>query len=109
MKLSPDKAPPTYLIEKSYEENYENGPRFEGEFPGRSAVPFRNFMGFKVNSCFGIPAGPLLNSKWIELYGKLGFDLLVYKTVRTAAYPSHPPPNCRILNLSDSLTTGILI
>jgi dihydroorotate dehydrogenase len=98
-----EKVPPTYQIGRSYEENYQEGPFFKGVFPKREQKPLRDFMGFKVNSCFGVPAGPLLNSKWIALYAKLGFDLLVYKTVRTLPYPAHPAPNCLILNISGQL------
>lgn len=95
--------PPTYRIDLSYEENYQNGPFIDGEFSDRKAGGFKQFMGFEVRSRFGVPAGPLLNSRWIQVYAKLGFDLLVYKTVRTEAHPSHPAPNCMILNLSGQL------
>ncbi|MHB8482720.1 MAG: beta/alpha barrel domain-containing protein [Nitrospiria bacterium] len=97
------KPPPTYQIDRSYEVNYLEGPLYTGAIPKREILPPKNFMGFKVNSLFGVPAGPLLNSKWIALYAKLGFDLLVYKTVRTSACPAHPAPNCMVLNVSGQL------
>lgn len=40
-------------------------------------------------------AGPLLNSRWVEGYARLGFDVLTYKTVRTAHRPAHSLPNIR--------------
>ncbi len=95
---------PTYDIHRSYEFNYQEGP-FIREFPpARNVLPRRKFLGYEVNSCLGIPAGPLLNARWIKAYADLGFDLLVYKTVRTSAVPSHPNPNCVILDVSDPLT-----
>ncbi len=41
----------------------------------------------------GIAAGPLLNSRWVEAYSRLGYGLLTYKTVRTAARPALGQPN----------------
>jgi dihydroorotate dehydrogenase len=43
----------------------------------------------------GISAGPLLNSKWIEGYARLGFDILTYKTVRSTFWPAYSLPNIR--------------
>ncbi|MBI1821061.1 MAG: tRNA-dihydrouridine synthase [Nitrospirae bacterium] len=102
-KILKSKLPPTYQIDRSYETNYQEGPLFTGGIPKREISPSQNFMGFKVNSRFGVPAGPLLNARWIALYAKLGFDLLVYKTVRTSAHPAHPAPNCMVLNVFGQL------
>lgn len=89
----------TYNIDLSYDANYTAGPDFAGELPDLTAVnaglPPATFLGHRVNSTFGVPAGPLLNSAYIGLYARLGFDVLTYKTVRTAATPSHPFPNVR--------------
>ncbi|MFQ5598765.1 MAG: dihydroorotate dehydrogenase [Nitrospiria bacterium] len=93
----------TYRIDLSYEENYLHGPFFKEDFPHRSIQEKKDFLGFKVNSLLGIPAGPLLNSKWVTTYAKLGFDLLVYKTVRTCFVPSHSAPNCLILDRNTSI------
>lgn len=35
----------------------------------------------------------MLNSKWIEAYAHLGFDILTYATVRSVARPAHSLPN----------------
>ncbi|MEK7702822.1 MAG: dihydroorotate dehydrogenase [Nitrospirota bacterium] len=99
----------TYDITSSYEENYQKGPFIGTAFPPIEAAPFgdtipkQNFLGFPVHSRLGIPAGPLLNANWILAYAAFGFDLLVYKTVRTIATPSHPAPNCVFLQ-----TKGLL-
>ncbi len=95
---------PLYDISLSYEENYTQGPFFNGPFPKRSISQKKNFLGFEVNSLIGIPAGPLLNSNWIRVYAKLGFDLPVYKTVRTQARESHPSPNCLLVDVKGQLT-----
>jgi dihydroorotate dehydrogenase/orotate phosphoribosyltransferase len=83
----------TYDITKSYDWNYEYGPKFTGVFPVRDIKPTKSFLHFKLNSLFGVPAGPLLNSQWIELYSKLGFDILTYKTLRTRSYPAFSMPH----------------
>lgn len=83
----------TYDITKSYDWNYEHGPNFTGAFPKREIKPLKKFLTFKVNSLFGVPAGPLVNSQWIGLYAKLGFDILTYKIVRTRSYPAFPMPH----------------
>lgn len=49
-----------------------------------------------------MPAGPLLNSAYVALYGKLGWDVPVYKTVRSIARACHPAPNCLFIP-SDTL------
>lgn len=84
-----------YDIQKTYEENYQNGPFFNGEMPPRPTVrKTHKLFDFELNSRLGVAAGPLLNSHWCELYAQLGFDLPVYKTVRSVARACHPAPNC---------------
>lgn len=94
----------TYDIEKSYDWNYENAPLFSGQIPSRPDNGKKiKLFDIELNSPIGIPAGPLLNSKWIDLYAKLGFDILVYKTVRTVPFKSHPVPNCLYVDYSKQL------
>lgn len=90
------KYPPIYDIQKTYLENAEDGPFFNGEIPKRVFPPkeqWVDFLGYRVASRIGVPAGPLLTSRWIDLAGKLGFDIPVYKTIRSTEHPSHPLPN----------------
>ena len=87
--------PPIYDIRKSYDENYQFGPFFSGIPP--KPIPSTQhtlFLGKTVSSRIGIPAGPLLNSRWIGFYARMGFDILTYKTVRSHYHPSYPNPNC---------------
>ncbi|MFA6257645.1 MAG: tRNA-dihydrouridine synthase [Candidatus Paceibacterota bacterium] len=104
---------PFYDPEKSYEENYEKGPfgafadgKIENKGGGNASAlePKYDFLGFKVNSPFGIPAGPLINGKFIKAALDKGFDIVVYKTVRSEKYPCHPWPNVVPLKIYGDLT-----
>ncbi len=87
--------PPTYDIGKSYEENLSAGPVYTGAIPPMPATGKTwSFLGFDLSSPIGVPAGPLLNAAYVELYARLGWDVPVYKTVRSIARASHPVPNC---------------
>jgi dihydroorotate dehydrogenase (NAD+) catalytic subunit len=94
---------PTYNIHKSYDENYNNGPDFSGEMPKSIKNKPIKLWGHVINSPLGIPAGPLLNAEYINLYAKLGFDLPIYKTVRTIQRDSHPKPNCLLVDRENAL------
>ena len=83
----------TYRRDRSYLWNYEHGPSFRGRLPRVPEAPLKDFLGFRVRSRIGIAAGILLNSRWIERYARLGFDILTYKTVRSARRPCYPLPN----------------
>ncbi len=84
--------PVFYDTSRSYRWNYEHAPDpVEREIPGWPGSA--TFCGLKVDSPLGIAAGPLLNGKWCLYYASLGFDVLTYKTVRSAARGCYPPPN----------------
>ena len=88
--------PPIYDIERSYSENASFGPFFSEEIPKRekpSKSRRIDFLDHPVMSPLGVPAGPLLNSKWISLAARLGFDVLTYKTIRSFAFAGHKLPN----------------
>lgn len=81
---------------KSYEENYESGPYgafTDDEKVAASGEPTHDFHGHKVYLPLGIPAGPLLNSAYCRAAFEKGYDIAVYKTVRSGAFPCHPFPN----------------
>lgn len=59
------------------------------------AGPGGRLWDHPLSSRFGIAAGPLLNSKWVEGYARLGFDVLTYQTVRSAFRPAFSLPNIR--------------
>jgi len=92
---------PSYNAEKDYEYNFSDGPFYPVNLlpPKRAIKQKEKLLNFSINSRFGVPAGPLLNSKWIKLYSQLGFDILTYKTVRSRSYKAHPFPNCLFLDI----------
>ena len=101
--------PPFYDPEKSYEENFEKGPFgvFAKKETWTSDVQVGlqcDFLGFKVNSPFGIPAGPLINGKFAQAALDKGFDIVTYKTVRSGKYPCHPWPNVLSVKVEGDLT-----
>jgi dihydroorotate dehydrogenase (NAD+) catalytic subunit len=98
---------PFYDPKKSYEENFENGPF--GEFAERSVFNSErktevDFLGSRVNTPFGIPAGPLVNGRFVRAALDKGFDIVTYKTVRSSKYPCHPWPNVVSVKLEGDLS-----
>ena len=111
---------PFYDVSRSYEDNYEQGPF--GAFAealkdgnGADAAgttsegALATFLGQPVNLPFGIPAGPLLNSRFTTAAFRMGFDLATYKTVRSRAWGCNPFPNVLAVHpkaADGSLTPG---
>lgn len=85
-----------YDIHKTYEDNFELGPvkvnRLKKPLISQTKTKY-SFLGFPINIPFGIPAGPLLNSKFIKTAFDFGFSVSTYKTVRSDSFPCHPYPN----------------
>ena len=84
-----------YDVNRDYEWNYRHvpSPEIHGE---RDIAPVPGkwtYAGLPVASPFAMSAGPLLNSRWIAYYARLGFDVLTYKTVRKRSRESYPLPN----------------
>ena len=84
---------PVYRLDRTFEWNAAEGPSFSGPYPDVPVTPPKDFFGLPVASRFGIAASLVLNEKWFSLYGRLGFDLLTYKTVRSRMRLAHPLPN----------------
>ena len=97
---------PFYDPTKSYQENFTQGPfgAFAKADKTVDAQKSKEFMGQSVASTFGIPAGPLLNARFVTAAFRMGFDLCVYKTVRSQEYPCHPHPNVLAVKHSGDLT-----
>ena len=88
-------APPAFYDPAlSFEDNYRLGPFCElRDEVAADVVPMHTFLGQEVRVPFGIPAGPLVHSRSVKAALDAGFDLPVYKTVRTRAWACHPWPN----------------
>lgn len=92
---------PFYDPNLSYQDNYDLGPF--GMFAGEPAEEDKAALeqagslidlgGLRLRRGLGIPAGPLLNSKFTGAAFKWGYDLCHYKTVRSRTWPAHPAPN----------------
>jgi dihydroorotate dehydrogenase len=98
---------PFYNPKKSYEDNYDKGPYAgfaDKKVYQHKGEPKYDFLGHKVYLPFGIPAGPLLNSKFVKAAFEKGFDIAVYKTVRADYFPCHPWPNVLSVNIRGNLT-----
>ena len=77
---------------QSYQWNYEHPPDVV-EVPLEPMSGQWTFCGRPVGSPLGMPAGPLLNGRWILYYAGLGFDVLTYKTVRSSQRLCYDLPN----------------
>lgn len=99
---------PWYDPKLSYEDNYANGPtEFSTTTASTTSVKGQySFFGLPLRFPFGIPAGPLLNARYVQSALENGFDVPVYKTVRTRSYKSHPWPNVVPVKVEGDLTLG---
>lgn len=85
-----------YDIHRTYEENYKLGPiglKKLKKPPFKKQKLKYSFLGFPINLPFGIPAGPLPNSKFTNAAFDFGFPVSTYKTVRSVFLPCLPFPN----------------
>lgn len=98
-----------YDLQRTWRWNLENSPQPAVVAP-QAPVPGKwIWCGLPVNSPLGIPAGPLLNSGWLLHYANLGFDVLVYKTVRTSQRDCYSLPNLVPVNTDQLLTGGTVV
>lgn len=85
-----------YDVRKTYDENFQHIPseklKKSSEFTDDSQTN-KTFLGFRLNSLLGIPAGPLLNSQYCEEAFNRGYDVCVYKTVRSRFHECNNFPN----------------
>lgn len=97
---------PFYDPNRSYWDNLEEGP-FNGFADGvvlPEEEPRFDFLGQKISYPLGIPAGPLLDSKFVKGAFEKGFDVPVYKSVRGGDFPCHPFPNVLSVKIEGDLT-----
>jgi len=98
---------PIYDPSMSYQDNFDRGPF--GDFADAVRIeqpgePQHSFLGHPVHAPFGVPAGPLLNGKFVKAALDKGFDIPVYKTVRTRRVACHAWPNVLAVDVEGDLT-----
>jgi hypothetical protein len=87
---------PFYDPARTYLENFERGPFSYFAEPSvyeQAGEPRYKFLGHAVYLPLGIAAGPLLNGRFVKAALDKGFDIPVYKTVRSRRYAAHAWPN----------------
>ena len=93
---------PKYDPQQSFQWNYDNAPSpdsaadlqcKDSSLEEFFAAGTWTFCGLPALSPIGMPAGPLLNGKWLLYYANLGFDVLTYKTVRSRKRACYALPN----------------
>ena len=97
---------PFFDPNKTYKENWEQGP-FNGFADGvklAAGEPRFDFLGFKIAYPLGIPAGPLLNGKFVKAALDKGYDVPVHKTVRSKVHPCNEWPNVLGAEIDGDLT-----
>lgn len=96
-----------YDDQLDFEENKAQGPF--GDYADlsnpyqNSGEPTYDFFGIPVYSPFGIAAGPLPTTRFIEAALNKGFDIVTLKSVRTDTFPLNPYPQVRPVQIDGSL------
>jgi dihydroorotate dehydrogenase (NAD+) catalytic subunit len=96
-----------YDPKKTYDDNFDDGPSpvFDEEPNYKSTgEPTFSFLGHKLYSPFGIPAGPLPNSDYIKYAFDKGFDVNCYKTQRSIEFKANDFPNILYVDVDGDLT-----
>jgi dihydroorotate dehydrogenase (NAD+) catalytic subunit len=98
---------PMYDPARSYDDNYDHGPfgAFAAPEPYVSpGEPAHSVLGYPVHTPFGIPAGPLLNARYVRSALARGFDVVTYKTQRTGRFTVNQYPNVLYADVRGDLT-----
>jgi dihydroorotate dehydrogenase (NAD+) catalytic subunit len=97
---------PFFDPKKTYYENWEQGPF--GDFEDGVVLPIGEprfeYLGYKISYPLGIAAGPLLNGKFVKAALEKGYDVPVYKTVRTRQKECNEWPNVLPVAVEGELT-----
>lgn len=91
---------------RTFEDNYANGPfnMDQKDYRDGSIKSQFTFLGFPVQSPFGIAAGSLPTSRHTNAAFTLGYDVVVYKTQRSGEFPSNPFPNVLPIDVTGDIT-----
>jgi dihydroorotate dehydrogenase (NAD+) catalytic subunit len=93
---------------KPFDVDFDEGPTIVS----KDDKPYKNtgepkytFLGKPLYSPFGIPAGPVPNSKYVKYVFERGFDVVVYKTQRSVEFKVNDFPNMVYVDVDGNLTT----
>ncbi len=100
--------PPVFLDPaKTFDDNFDNGPFAVDSSSSayeNTGEPQYSFLGYPIYSPFGIGAGSLPTSRHTGYAFARGFDVVVYKTQRSTAFPSNEFPNVVYMDIDGDLT-----
>jgi dihydroorotate dehydrogenase len=82
-----------YRVGRSFAWNAVHPPKLPARPRKLSSVAGARLFDRRIESPVGIASGPLPNSRWMLAYARLGYGVLTYRTVRSAARAALPPPN----------------
>jgi dihydroorotate dehydrogenase (NAD+) catalytic subunit len=105
--MSDQTLTPFYDPEKTYEDNFKDGPFgdfADGEVFKQSGEPHHDFLGQKVYLPFGIANGPLINGNFVKAALDKGFDIVEYKDVRSKKLTVNKFPNIIPLETKGDIT-----
>ncbi|GIG54527.1 tRNA-dihydrouridine synthase [Demequina activiva] len=96
---------------RTYEDNVARGPfgafAPDARLPEPTAqAPGETFLARPVHRPFGIAAGPLPTARHCAAAFAHGFDINVYKTVRSRAVRAHPFPHALAVRVEGDLPAG---
>jgi dihydroorotate dehydrogenase (NAD+) catalytic subunit len=94
-----------YDPSKTFEENSTKGPfNLDQKDYRHNYSPRHTFLGFKIQTPFGIAAGPLPTSGHTNAAFRLGYDVVCYKTQRTVKFKPNQFPHILSLDIDGDLT-----
>jgi dihydroorotate dehydrogenase (NAD+) catalytic subunit len=94
-----------YDPSKTFEENSTKGPfNLDKKDYRQNYNPKQTFLGFEIETPFGIAAGPLPTSKHTNAAFRLGYDVVCYKTQRTVEFKPNQFPHILSLEVDGDLT-----
>jgi dihydroorotate dehydrogenase (NAD+) catalytic subunit len=99
-----------YDLEKPFEENVARGVVWEDAYPQLPPRTERfDFLGYKLNSLFGIAACPLTHgSRSVSFCSRLGYDIITYRSVRSIEWHGQKFPHWRYVDIQKQLSSADL-
>lgn len=93
-----------YDPDKTFDDNFDEGPAVDVEAKVKPNNLSYSFLGKKLYSNFGIPAGSLPNTKFVKTAFDLGYDIVHYKTQRSVPFPVNEFPNVIQIEVDGQVT-----